>query len=146
MNEGSSPSVIIQTRQTPFESLSDVEDHIAVLSEIIQWTDVGILFDDAPSAILNLLLDDNRVVAVTRFCLSVSDSVAAIQACTGNGQDVHLGCWQGKTVDRAQIGSLEELTFDPLTGQRGNFAGACNSVGTDPEAFCFSELSVQLVP
>jgi len=45
-------STIIQSQRPPLESLEEVKDHVAALRELIEWTDVGILYDDGPSSIL----------------------------------------------------------------------------------------------
>ena len=94
-------------------SLEDARQHLKSLAETVGWTDVGVLFDDPPSAVLTLLFDSGRVVAVLRFCLSIDDSVAAIvaaiKACT-RSHSAQIGCCQGRVLTPEEITDLADLT------------------------------------
>jgi hypothetical protein len=103
-------STIIQSQRPPLESLEEVKDHVAALRKLIEWTEVGILYDDGPSAILVVLLRDDAAVGVTRFCLTVADSVAAVQAYQQGIGPIWLACWQGHTISSSQLVSLDEIT------------------------------------
>ena len=103
-------SLIVQTRLPPLQQLSEVQDHVAALLKLIEWEEVGILYDDAPSAILVLFLNTNSVKAAIRFCLNTDESVAAIQSAQQRAKPVLLACWQDKTMTVTDIVSLETLS------------------------------------
>ena len=102
-------SMIVQTRRAPLQLLSEVQDHVVALSELVDWAEIGILYDEVPSAILILFLNHNAVVSVIRFCLTVDESVAAIQSAQRAKQPVLLACCQGQTLLAEDIVSLEAL-------------------------------------
>lgn len=103
-------SLIVQTRLPPLQQLSEVQDHVAALLKLIEWEEVGILYDDAPSAILVLFLNTNSVKSAIRFCLNTDESVAAIQSAQQGAKPVLLACWQDKTLTVTDIVSLETLS------------------------------------
>ena len=103
-------ATIVQTQRPPFESLADVLDHAATVGELVDWTEVGILFDEGPAAIVVVLLCDHEVLALSRFCLSVSDSAAAIRAYQRDTAPAVLACWQGHTIEAEQLVNLAAIS------------------------------------
>lgn len=108
---GSSQTTLIQTRQKPFETLDEVLDHVATLRKLTAWTDVGLLCDEEPNAILLVLLADQEVVAVSRFCLDAADSARATRAYGQEGSTVILTTWQGQVIPAESLIDLAELTY-----------------------------------
>lgn len=187
-------ATIVQTLRPPLQSLAEVQDHAAAVDKLVEWTDVGVLLDEGPSAIVVVLLHDRKVLALSRFCLSVSDSAAAIRAYQRDNPTLTVRCWQGHTINAEQLVDLgavgeiwqesqdqtdtltaddvsgfferiervtkekgrgasinkdtrnevllaahgrcmfdgcgTDLTFDPTTGQRGNFAYLAHNVAS----------------
>jgi len=63
----------IQTIHPPFDEIGLVEAHHKLVSQIAQWTDVGILIDQNPGeqkAVLITLIEKDRVILVFRICFS----------------------------------------------------------------------------
>ena len=107
---------VLQTQQAPMVSLDVVEDHAAAVRQLIVWDCVGVLFDrgpihgDLPSAVVVVLVQQEVVVGAVRVCLSVPDSVAALQAYRPTSGKTELRCLQGRTIAPAELVDLEKLT------------------------------------
>ncbi len=103
---------IVQSKEPPLETLAAVADHAAALGQLADWNRVGILCDDGLSAVLLVVVDDERVVGVSRFCLSVDESVSAVVSYCSDDSDgtVDYRVWQGESLTSAQITSLSALT------------------------------------
>ena len=104
------PSILItQTRRAPMDSLSDVIDYSNAVSKIVNWDEVAVLYDDGPSAVIVLLLEDEKVRAIFRFCLSAGESIQALELFLGESATTTVRNWQGHTISRRQIASIEEI-------------------------------------
>ena len=104
-------STVVQTWESPMTTLDAVKDHAAAVHALVSWNRVGILIDDGPQAIATVLLDGDRVVGASRFCLRAAQSVEAIQAYdAGTTGPMELRCWQGHTMTVEQTRSLTDLT------------------------------------
>lgn len=102
-------SVLVQSHHPPIEELKLVESHLALLRATIAWDSVGILIDQDYSNQLILLLSENIPVSVLRVCLSVKESLLAIEKLHGVTGTVLLGYHQQAKLARNQIDSLQEL-------------------------------------
>ena len=91
---------VSQTQNQPMIQLETVENHAHAVGQLICWTDVCILIDEGPKAIVVVLLQDSAVVGAARFCLSVKDSVKAIGMYQSGRKIVQLRRLKG-------VGSLE---------------------------------------
>ena len=72
-------------------------------------------------AVVTVLLKGDTVVSASRFCLSVTESVAALREYNeGSVAPMELRCWQGHTMTGEQTRSLAELTivWRESSGQR----------------------------
>ena len=99
-----------QSRRPPLQSLAAVIDHVNALRQFVDWDGIGILCDKGPSAVLLVVVSNEDIVGVSRFCLSVEDSVSAVQAYSTQSGEVNYRTWQGQTLSPAQLVSLDELT------------------------------------
>ena len=99
-----------QTLDRPMQSVNEVKDHASALSQLINWSEIGILYDDRPDAILVVQLNQDNVVAVCRLCLSPRDSALSLRAYAKNEIDIDLRCCQGRTLTRAEITDVTALT------------------------------------
>ena len=112
MNADAVEFTIVQSNEPPMESLSAVADHAVALRKLTEWDHVGILCDDGPTAVLLIVLKDDNIVGVSRFCLNVDESVSAAHLylpTSGDGQ-VEYRVQQGASLSSAQICSLTALT------------------------------------
>ena len=104
-------STLVQTRELPMTALDAVKDHVSALRTLVSWNRVGVLMDEGPQAIVTVLLDGETVVGASRFCLSATQSVDALQAYdVGTTGPMQLRCWQGHTLTTGQTRSLADLT------------------------------------
>lgn len=109
MNTELSSNIQNQTLSPPIEELALVFTHIKLLKTSTSWADVGIFVDENHKATLILLLLNNEVKAILRFCLSVEESVNAIDNLRNNNGDMLFGCYQGYNFTREQILSLDDI-------------------------------------
>jgi hypothetical protein len=98
-----------QALHAPIEDLALVETHIRLVSSTLEWSDVAILIDEGVKAILILLLNDDHVRSILRFCLSVDDSVKAIDFLGKKSGQIIFGSYQGKVFSQEEIGSIEKI-------------------------------------
>lgn len=98
-----------QALYPPIEDLALIETHIRLVSSIREWSDVAILVDEGIKAILILMLDNNQIVSMLRFCFSVDESVSAIELLRGENGKILFGSYQGKVLDEAEIRCLSRI-------------------------------------
>ena len=114
-------STVVQTREPPMTALDTARDHAAAVRALVSWNCVGVLIDEGPQAIVTVLLDGDRVVGTSRFCLPAAQSVDGLRAYNEGVTDpMELRCWQGHTIATEQARSLTELTtiWRQSSGQR----------------------------
>lgn len=103
---------VVQTYELPMNDLESVKDHAVAVIKLVSWNSVGVLIDDGPQAIVTVLLDGEKVVGALRFCLSVDQSVQALQAYVhGTTSPMELRCWQSHTITSEQVQNLSDLTY-----------------------------------
>lgn len=100
-----------QALHAPIEDLALVETHIRLVSSTLKWSDVAILIDEDVKAILILLLHDDHVQSILRFCLSVDDSVKAIECLAQKNGRILFGCYQGNVFSQEEIQSIEKINI-----------------------------------
>ena len=112
MNTDAIERTIVQSKGPPLESLAAVADHANALRQLTNWDRVGLLCDDEPHAVLLVVVQGDRVVGVSRFCLSVDESVSAAQsyAESAGGGDIDYRVRQGESLSSMQVSSLEALS------------------------------------
>ena len=110
MNNFKIDGTVRQTLNTPMQSVVEVKNHAKELRELVRWSDVGILYDDRPTALLIVQVDQEKVVGVCRLCLSPEDSSAALQAYSMQDADIDLRCYQGHELTREEIIDLDALS------------------------------------
>lgn len=106
-------TTIRQTLAPPMQSIDEVKDHANALSKLVQWKKVGILYDDedGPSTILTVLADENnKVVAVCRFCLNPDNSIHALQEYSITSTTIELRCFQDRRLNQEDVTNLTTLT------------------------------------
>lgn len=108
--------IYAQTIHPPFDELALVEAHHKLVSEHIQWSDVGILIDQhigEQCTTLITLLENNRVVSVFRICLSSPETtLAAIRLFTPDkSTPIIFRACQGRFFDPQQIQSLDKINL-----------------------------------
>ena len=114
-------TTVAQTHEPPMTRLDAVKDHAAAMRALLSWDRVGVLMDEGPHAVVTVLLKGDTVVSASRFCLSVTESVAALREYNeGSVAPMELRCWQGHTMTGEQTRSLAELTivWRESSGQR----------------------------
>ena len=110
MSDRTTEITVRQTLDVPMQSIDEVQDHADALQKLVEWTDVGVLFDDQPEAVLVLQLNGSKVVGVCRFCLSPEESAKALNAYGVQDIGVDLRCCEGHTLERDEINCLDALT------------------------------------
>jgi hypothetical protein len=100
-----------QALHAPIEDLALVETHIRLVSSTLKWSDVAILIDEDVKAILILLLHDDHVQSILRFCLSVDDSVKAIECLAQKNGRILFGSYQGNVFSQEEIQSIEKINI-----------------------------------
>jgi len=98
-----------QAIHPPLEDLALVEAHLRLTQTIATWSDVGVLVDEGNKATLILLLQNGNVVALLRFCLSVEESVKAIELFKRASGKIFFGAWQGNELTTEMIHSTEQI-------------------------------------
>lgn len=108
-----------QTRHPPIEELYLIETHIRLVSTHLSWSDVGILFDEGPRAVVILLINDCQIVSALRFCLSVEESVEAIEMFSKEDGKFLLGGYQGAELSSINLYTLSniEAIWQSITDQ-----------------------------
>jgi hypothetical protein len=106
--------IYTQTIHPPFDELGLVEAHHKLVSEHIQWSDVGILIDQhigEQCATLITLIQNNRVASVFRICLnSPEKTLASIRLFTPDkSAPIIFRVCQNKFFDHEQIQSLDKV-------------------------------------
>ena len=110
MNNFRIDGTVRQTLNVPIQSVAEAKNHSKELLELVKWSGVGILYDDRPTAVLILQLDQDNAVGVCRFSLSPEDSLAALQAYSMQDTDIDLRCCQGHELTREEIIDLDTLS------------------------------------
>lgn len=100
---------LIQSQFPPLEDLTLVEIHLTLAHNSITWEDIGILIDLEEANQLVILLNKNIPVSIFRFCLTVEESLKAIQLFQQGSSKVLLGYYQEKQLTKQQITSLDAL-------------------------------------
>ena len=80
------------------------------MKSVETWSDVGILVDEGNKATLILLLQSGNVVALLRFCLSVDESVKAIELFKRTSGRIFFGAWQGNVLTTEMIHSTAQIS------------------------------------
>ena len=106
----------IQTIHPPFDDFGLVEGHYKLISENIQWSDVGILIDQNTGdqkAVLITLLENNKIVAVFRICFgTLKQTIEAIRLFVADKDgSIILRVCQGESFTLEQIQSLDSLNI-----------------------------------
>lgn len=109
------PEIIFnQTIHPPFDEIGFVEAHHKLVSQNLQWSDVGILIDQntgKQKAALITLLEQDKVIAVFRVCLGTPEqTLDAINLfAQDEGRSVILRACQGEFFTLEQIRSLSSI-------------------------------------
>jgi hypothetical protein len=121
--DNSTKNLMNQALHAPIEDLALVETHIRLVSSTSEWSDVAILIDEGVKAILILLLHDDHVLSILRFCLSVNDSVKAIEFLARNNGQILFCCYQGNVFSQEEIQSTEKINniWSRVQGQTTKF-------------------------
>src|SRR5688572_18635047 len=98
-----------QATYPPLEDLALVESHVRLVSSTRTWHDVAILVDGDMHACLILMMIADRAVSALRICLSVNDSVTAINLLRKNTGNIFFGCYQGHTITKEDISSISKI-------------------------------------
>jgi len=98
-----------QAQLEPIEELALIKGHITLVSASQEWTDVAIFIDENEKALLVLMLQNDQVVSMLRFCLSVDDSVNAIDLLNKGKGQILLGSYQGEVLTREEIHSIPQI-------------------------------------
>lgn len=101
--------LLTQTLYPPIDDIALIMTHKKLLETTIKWSSVGILIDEKQKATIILMLDDNNVLAVLRMCLSINDSVRAIEELSSPDKIIFFGCYQGHQFTQEQIRSRDEI-------------------------------------
>lgn len=102
-------TLLIQSQFPPIEDIGLVETHLKLADSNITWGNIGILMDKEEANQLVILLNDNIPVSVFRLCLTVDESLTAIQLFLRGSGKVFLGYCQGQQLTKAQITCLDAL-------------------------------------
>ena len=100
----------VQTTSPPLETVGAIRDHLAALRQRIEWDCTGVLFDEGPTGVLVLLLNQEQVVAAVRLCLDAAEAAMAINESAPHPGSTVLACWQGHTFTSDQIGDFDALS------------------------------------
>ena len=98
-----------QAIHLPIDDLALIETHMRLIETINQWTDIGILIDENGNSMLILMLQGNSIVSLLRFCLSVGDSMRAIEILRKSKGKILFGGIQGVELTNVLIGSIESI-------------------------------------
>lgn len=107
--DNSTKNLMNQALHVPIEDLALVETHIRLVSSTSEWSNVAILVDEGVKAILILMLHNDHVLSILRFCLSVDDSVKAIEFLARKSSYILFGCYQGNVLTQEEIQSIEKI-------------------------------------
>lgn len=113
MNDPTTETTILQSLEQPMQSIDEVRDHAKALTKLVEWTSVGVLYDNVngPSAVLVVLLDmSHNVVAVCRFCLNPENSVLALQSYAKKSTTIELCCSGKRSLGSDEVVDLPILT------------------------------------
>lgn len=115
-------TTIVQTRERPMTALDAVKDHATAVRALVSWNRVGVLIDEGPQTIINVLVKDETVTGALRFSLPAAQSVEALRAyhAETTTEPMELRCWQGRTITSEHARDLTELTnvWKESSGQR----------------------------
>ena len=114
-------TTVEQTHELPMTRLDAVKDHAVAVRALVSWDRVGVLMDEGPHAVVNVLLKGDAVVSASRFCLSAAECVDALRVYDeGSTAPMELRCWQGRAMTSEQTRNLAELTtiWRESSGQR----------------------------
>ncbi|MFT7151267.1 MAG: hypothetical protein ACI82Q_003146 [Nonlabens sp.] len=103
-------SLLVQTNQPPFDDLSLVQAHVKLVNSITCWTDIGLLSDENNKNLLILLLNDNKPVSILRICISVDESMSAIQSLNSFNGAIYLGFYQGNNLKEQEVRSMATIS------------------------------------
>lgn len=109
MSETSSAFPMNQAIHPPMEDFVLVEAHLRLIQNVVTWSDVGILVDEGNKATLILLIQEGNVLAILRFCLSVEESVKAIELFRHPSGRTLFGAWQGNVLTTEIIHSTSQI-------------------------------------
>lgn len=109
MSDISSAFPLNQATHPPIEDFALVEAHLRLIQTVVTWSNVAIFVDERNKATLILLLHNNSVVALLRFCLSVEDSVKAIELFKHSSGRIFFGAWQGNALTAELIHSTVQI-------------------------------------
>jgi hypothetical protein len=98
-----------QALHPPIEDLALIETHIRLVESTQVWSDVAILVDEGAKGILVLMLHENQTVSMLRFCLSVEDSVRAVDKLRKETGKILFGSYQGETFTKKDVHSLDNI-------------------------------------
>ena len=100
---------LIQSQFPPIEDIGFVEKHLKLASSSIEWKDIGILIDQGEANQLVMLLNNGTPTSVFRLCLTVDESMSAIQLFNKSGGKVLLGYYQEQQLIKEQITCFDKL-------------------------------------
>jgi len=93
----------------PIEDLALIETHKRLIEASTNWSDIGILIDENHHSTLILMLQNDNVISLLRFCLSVDDSVSAVKSLMGADGKIYFGCFQGSEFTKEKIQSIDSI-------------------------------------
>ncbi|MFK5948255.1 MAG: SAVED domain-containing protein [Methylococcales bacterium] len=102
-------NLLNQALHAPIEDLVLIETQMKLVSSQSIWSDVGVFIDEAEKAVLILMLENNHLISMLRFCLSINDSVKAIELLCGKDGRILFGTYQGGEFSYEDLTSLESI-------------------------------------
>lgn len=100
---------LTQTTNPPFDDLVLVAAYKNLLDSSIEWDSVGTLFDENNQNTLIVILNNQTVLAVFRMCISVEDSIRALNFLKRDSGSLFLGYFQERPLLISEIQSLEAI-------------------------------------
>ena len=102
-------SLLIQSQFPPIEDIGLAETHLKLVNSSTRWKDIGILIDHNEANQLVILLNGSTPTSVFRLCLTVDESMSAIQLFKKSDAKVLLGYYQEHQLTKEQITCLDTL-------------------------------------
>lgn len=108
-NSNSGQDLLIQSKQPTLEDIGLIATHRKLVQSVSEWTQVAILTDEGNKNLVVLLYEDDNIISSLRFCLSVDESIRAIELLAPSKDEIYLGFYQGNELSAEQVGSLDAL-------------------------------------
>ncbi len=112
-------NIHIQTQRPVLESKEQIQAHIELISETIEWEDIGLLTDEDNKNLVVLFLHKGIPVSVLRFCLDAESSVQVLFSLLSTNGRLFLGFYQGHELTKSEITDLNQLSriWSDITNQ-----------------------------